>query len=326
MNDAKINDFFNGRTFAVMAAIALVVTAFIATTMGNVPPVDVGNGIFYDLSGTPFDVTVPTMLINVGLIVSIGMLTILLNKLYTFVKAYTFVGMAVFFLLEMALPMCSSALNIGTVLCLVLVLGALIMFSTYEDGHAQRRIFLVMCALGFGAMFNWAFVLLIIAFFLGFAYMRAMNWKGFLAVLIGLFTPFWIVLGLGLAKPSQFKLLELNGVWDTLEVEQVRAMIIWTVAVVTVTIILSAINLFKIYSYRLQLRVYNAFFLLVSLVSVIGMCVDYRDWLIFVPMLNLCLAIQVAHTFTISSFPKRHVFIIMIIIASIAAYVSNLLL
>ena len=294
--------------------------------MGNVPPVDVGNGIFFDLSATPFDATALTTAVNVALIVGIGLLMLLLNKLYNFVKAFTFVGAATFFLLESALPVCSSTLNVGTILCMMLVLGTLMLFGTYENKYAQRPIFLVACILAFGAMFNWAFVALIVAFMLGFAYMRALNWKGFLAFLIGLFTPFWIVLGLGIASPYDFKLIEINSVWDTLETGQLRAMIIWIVAVTITTIVLSAINLFRIYNYRLQLRVYNAFFLLVTLVSVIGMCVDYRDMLIFVPMLNLCLSVQVAHSFTISTFPKRYVFMFLLLIASLAAVVSNLLL
>lgn len=326
MNDAKIIEVLNGRTFAVLAAIVLVVTAVIATTLGGVPPVDVGNGMFFDLSAVPFQATQITMFINVALIIATGLLTLFLNKLYSFVKAFTFIGAAMFFLLESALPMCSSVLNVGTILCLVLVLGTLLLFGTYENKYAQRPIFLVSCVLGFGTMFNWAFVALIVAFVLGFAYMRAMNWKGFLAVLIGLFTPFWIAFGLGLIVPSQFKLIEINSVWETLAAGQVRAMVIWIVAVVVVTVVLSAINLLSIYHYRLQFRVYNAFFLLVTLVSVIGVCVDYRDMLIFVPMLNLCLSVQVAHTFTISTFPKRYIFIFLLVIASLAAFVANLLL
>ena len=56
------------------------------------------------------------------------------------------------------------------------------------------------------------------------------------------------------------------------------------------------------------------------------MCVDYRDMVIFVPMLNFCLAVQIAHSFTISHFPKRHVFIFLLMAASLAAFTGNLLI
>lgn len=326
MNDAKINDALNGRMAAVVAAVMLAVSAVVAVMMGEVPPVDVGNGVLFDVSNERFLNTTLSMPINVTLVIVAGLLTLLLNKLYSFVKAFTFIAATAFFLLEMALPMSSSALNMGTMLCVVLVTGALILFGTYESKHAQRPIFLVMCLLSFGAMVNWAFVPLIVAFLLGFAYMRAMNWKGLVAALIGLFTPFWIVLGLGLVPFSRFNLIEINAVWDTIDVGQLRSMIVWTVVVVVATITLSAINLFSIYNYRLQLRVYNAFFLMVTVVSIVGMCVDYRDMFNYVPMLNLCLAVQVAHAFTISTFPKRYLFFILLIVASLAAYVCNLLL
>lgn len=326
MNDTRINDFLNGRLPAVLAAVLLAVSAVVAVMLAEVPPVDMGNGIFFDVSKTSLLSTHLSMPLNVALIVVTGLIMLLLNKLYNFVKALTFIGTTTFFLLEMALPVSSSALNMGTMLCLTLSLGALILFGTYENKFAQRPIFLVMCLLSFGAMFNWAFVALIVAFALGFAYMRAMNWKSFLAILIGLFTPFWIAMGLGWVSPGDFKPIEINAVWATIDVGQLRSMIVWTVAVIVATIALSAVNLFSIYSYRLQLRVYNAFFLLVTMVSIVGMCVDYRDMFNYVPMLNLCLAVQVAHAFTISTFPKRYVFMFVIVAATLAAYTCNLLL
>lgn len=326
MNDTRINDFLNGRLPAVLAAVLLAVSAVVAVMLAEVPPVDMGNGIFFDVSKMSLLSTHLSMPLNVALIVVTGLIMLLLNKLYNFVKALTFIGTTTFFLLEMALPVSSSALNMGTMLCLTLSLGALILFGTYENKFAQRPIFLVMCLLSFGAMFNWAFVALIVAFALGFAYMRAMNWKSFLAILIGLFTPFWIAMGLGWVSPADFKPIEINAVWATIDVGQLRSMIVWTVAVIVATIALSAVNLFSIYSYRLQLRVYNAFFLLVTMVSIVGMCVDYRDMFNYVPMLNLCLAVQVAHAFTISTFPKRYVFMFVIVAATLAAYTCNLLL
>ena len=51
MNDAKINEFLNGRGFAIICGLLLVVTAFIAVTMGEVPHFEKGNGIFFDIKG-----------------------------------------------------------------------------------------------------------------------------------------------------------------------------------------------------------------------------------------------------------------------------------
>ncbi|MBO4871023.1 MAG: hypothetical protein J5565_03455 [Muribaculaceae bacterium] len=326
MNDAKINEFLNGRGFAIICCLLLVVTAFIAVTMGEVPHFETGNGIFFDIKGAFIENPVLSMAVNVTAIIGISLLALLLNKLYSFIKAFTFIGAASFFLLELALPLTSSLFDTDTLLCFVLMLGTLILFGTYESKSAQRPIFLVLCILGFLVLFCWAAVVLILAFILGFAYMRTMNWKSCVAAIIGLLTPFWIVLGLGLVSPFDFKLIEVNGIWGSLEGGQVHALIVWEVIVVILAIVLSVINLLQIYHYRLQLRVYNAFFLLVTVLCIIGMCVDYRDMVLFIPMLNLCLSVQIAHTFTISKFAKRYIFIFVLMAASLAAFTCNLLL
>lgn len=326
MNDAKIIDFLNGRSFAFLCGALLTVAALLTVFAGRVPGIETTGGLFFDIKGTIIDSPLWSMVANVAVVISIGLLMLLLNKLYNFVKAFTFIGAATFFLLELALPVTSAVFDTGTVMCLMLVLGALLLFGTYENRQAQRPIFLVMCVLAFFALFNWAAVVLIVAFFLGFAYMRALNWKGAIAAVIGLFTPFWIVLGLGLVSPFDFKLIEFNSAWQSLQAGQMRAMIVWEVAVVVLATVLSVINLLHIYNYRLQLRVYNAFFLLVTLLSIIGMCVDYRHMSTFIPMLNVCLAVQVAHSFTIGHFPKRHIFIFLLMAAALASFACNLLL
>ena len=56
------------------------------------------------------------------------------------------------------------------------------------------------------------------------------------------------------------------------------------------------------------------------------MCIDYRDMLVFLPLLNLCLAIQLAHTFTLSTQPKRHYVMWAFVAATLAVGIRSLTL
>ena len=326
MNDNKIIDFLNGRWFAVIAGILLAVTAAVAAMSGEVPPPEAGSGVFFNIPGAFIDNPWLSMAVNVGCIIGIGVLMLLLNKMFNFVKSLTFVGAASFFLLEAATPLSSSALNTGTLLAMLLAVGVMVLFGCYQDKHAQGPVFLVMCVLAFGAMVHWAVVMLIPAFLLGFAYLRAMNWRSVVAAAIGLFTPFWIVLGLGVASPGDFQLLELNPLWESLDLQQVRLLVAWVAVAVILAVTLSAVNLLAIYNYRLQLRVYNAFFLLTTLLAVGAMSIDYRNLMAYLPLLNLCLSVQIAHAFTINKFPKRYFFIIALAVLCLAAGLGSLAL
>lgn len=308
-----------------LTGILLAITAVMAS--GRVPVAEAGGGIFFEVPTVLVEPGLTSALINVACLVGIGGLMLLAGKVFSFVRSMTCIYVSAFFLLEMAVPVTSSVFNTGTALCLILVLGVLALFASYEDMHSQGRIFLTMTILATACLWQWAFVVLIPAFALGFMYMRAMDFRGFLAMLLGLATPFWIVIGLGIVNPvNDFKPLEINAVWDTLDLSQMRLLITWAAVVAILSVILTVMNLMTILNYRLQFRVYNAFFIIVNLLSVLAMCIDYRDMLVFLPLLNLCLAIQIAHSFTLSTQPKRHYVMWVFITATLAVGISSLAL
>lgn len=325
IRDERYNELLNGRTFMVATGILLAIMAVQAA--GRVPVAQAGSGIFFDMPAQLMQPGVLSAIINVTCLVAIGALLLLVNKLYSFVRSMTCIFVSSFFLLEAATPVTSSVFNTGTALCLILVLGVLALFASYENLHSQGRIFLTMVILSAACLWQWAFVILIPAFAIGFIYMRAMDFRGFLAMLLGLGTPFWIVIGLGWVNPvEEFNPLHINAVWEALDLSQVRLLITWVAVVATMSVILTVMNLMTILNYRLQYRVYNAFFIVVTLLSVLAICVDYRDMVVFLPMLNLCLAIQIAHSFTLSTMPKRHFFMWIFVAVTIAVAFSSIVL
>ena len=309
----------------VLTGVLLAITAVMAA--GRIPLSDAGNGIFFEMPTVLVQPSLTSALINVCCLVGIGALMLLAGKLFSFVRSMTFIYVSAFFLLELAVPATSSVFNAGTALCLMLVLGVQALFASFEDLHSQGRIYLTMTILSAACLWQWAFVVLIPAFAIGFLYMRAMDLRGFLAMLLGLATPFWIVIGLGIVNPvTDFKPLEINAIWESLDMSQIRLLITWTVVVGLLAILLTIINLMTILNYRLQFRVYNAFFIIVTLLSVLAICIDYRDMLVFLPLLNLCLAIQIAHSFTLSNQPRRHYVMWVFVAATLAVGISSLAL
>ena len=147
-----------------------------------------------------------------------------------------------------------------------------------------------------------------------------------IAAAIGLFTPFWIVLGLGLASPTDLRLPIIDPMWDAIDLSHVRLLVGWVAFTLVLTIVTTAMNLIAIYNYRLQLRVYNTFFVMTTLLAVMAMCIDYHNLTSYLPLVNLCLSVQIAHAFTISKFPKRHFLLIALAVACIAAAASSIAL
>ncbi|MCQ2288418.1 MAG: hypothetical protein MJZ74_04910 [Muribaculaceae bacterium] len=315
----KLNDIFNGKLFLAASWFAMMLASIVAATSGEVVQQGDGNGIFFDISSSYVGSPGLSMTINVLLVTAIGVLMLMLNKVFNFVRSVTDMLASAFFLLTMSNPLTCCAFNAGTALTLVLALGAFYTFGSYNDKHAQRSIFLTFTIITFCALFQWAFVVLLPAFFIGFCYMRTMNWRSFMATLLGIFVPFWIVLGTGMASPFDFKPIATGQAWATLEPGQLRMMIVSVCVTVVAVIAITAANLYTIINYRLQLRVYNVFFMVMSILTIIAMVVDYHDMHIFIPILNLCLAVQFSHAYTISTFTHRYIYVIVLIVWSIVS-------
>ena len=198
----------------ILCALALMGAAAVALMTGLKPATSEGTGIFFSLRGTLIEAGPVSALINVAGILATGGIMLALNKVFSYVRSVTHLFVSAFFLLQVAHPSGLVSFNTGTLLCLVTALAIMPLFSSYQDRHSQRSIFLIFALIATGSMFHYGFLVLIPAFLLGFMNMGVFNLKGLLAMFFGLVTPFWIVLGLGIATPADFVMPQVDGVWD----------------------------------------------------------------------------------------------------------------
>ena len=307
----------------LLCALALVAVTAVSLSMGVSPSPIQGKGIFFSFQGTLIDAGPISAGINVLCLLATGAIVLALNKVYTFVRSMTHLFVSAFFLLQLANPAGLVAFNAGTALCLVTAVTLMPLFASFQDGHAQRSIFLIFALVATGTMFHYGFLLLIPAYLLGFANMRALGLKGVLAMLFGLVTPFWIVLGLGIASPFDAALPQ----WSLTELPQMNLLVLLAAATAVLGIVLAVMNLFTIMNYRMQTRVYNIFLIILLVMAVLAVCLDYRDLAVFLPLLNLMVAIQVAQAHTLgTAFQYRYVLMLLFTVACLAFATANLFL
>jgi hypothetical protein len=156
--------------------------------------------------------------------------------------------------------------------------------------------------------------------------MRAMGLKGVLAMMFGLVTPFWITLGLGLASPADFAMPHYEGFWQMPQAAWGSHLIMMVAAIAILGMVLAGMNLYTIMNYRLQTRVYNIFFIIVLLLTIVALCLDFKHFAVYLPLLNLTVAVQVAHVHTLRAAPYRYLFILLFTAACLASCAFNLFL
>lgn len=307
MRAESINRFFNGLPFVVLLAVILALTGAMFAFSGNGTVNAGGGGFCFSSANLHIADKYISLGINLATILLSGILLYYLNKSSSFIRAYTLIHISSFFMLEAANPYLSSSLLDGSFLSLILLGATFILFNSYNMPRPQRSIFLTFTLLALGSMFHYMCLFLIPVFFIGFIQMRAMSLKGFLAMGVGLATPFWILMGTGIVKPTDFALPAMHNVWSYLNSMQSLTMLLSVILSAIIVIILMSINLFQIYSYKTQIRSYNGFFSILTIATLIIMAIDYGNILNYIPVLNCCLAVQIAHSFTISKASKRFI-------------------
>lgn len=306
----------------LLCALALIAVTALALMMDIEPAPIQGKGIFFSLQGTLIDAGPLSATLNVLCLLATGAIMLALNKVFNFVRSMTRLFVSAFFLLQLANPSGLVSFNAGTLLSLATAVTLLPLFGSFQDRHSQRSIFLIFALVVTGAMFHYGFLVLIPAYLLGFANMRALGPKGLLAVFFGIITPFWIVLGLGIASIADASLPQ----WSLLERPQMSLLLLLASATAVLGLVLAAMNLFTIMNYRMQTRVYNIFLVIVLVLVVIAPCLDHRDLAVFLPLLNLMVAVQVAQAHTLNTaFHFRYVFIILLTVACLAFAAAHLL-
>ena len=320
------NEYFNGQPFMFLCALALIVATVVALSMGVQSPSGDSTGLFFSIKGKLIEHGPLSAFINLVCLFTTGGIMLALNKVFSYVRSVTHLFVSAFFLLQLANPAGLVSFNAGTLLCLLTTIAMLPLFASYQDRHAQRSIFLIFAILAAGSMFHYGFLFLIPAFILGFLNMGVFNLKGVLAMLFGLVTPFWIVLGLGIAAPGNFTVPNIDGIWNLTGQPWTNLMLVLAVITVVLGIVLAVRNLLTIMNYRMQTRVYNAFFIFTLVMVVIALCIDYCDVQVYLTLLNLMTAVQIAHAHTLRTAPFRYVFILLLIAGCFAFYTANLLM
>lgn len=304
-----INEYFNGSAFMVLCAVALVMSAFAAVSLGIQPPAVEGHGLFFSIKNPLIADGTLSAAVNVLCLLLTGGILLAVNKVFTFVRSMTHLCASAFYLLALANPAGLVSFNAGTLMCLLTVLTLPPLFGAYQDRHSQRSIFLIFALVATGCMFHYGFLVLIPAFLLGFLNMGVLNLKGVLAMLFGLVTPFWIVMGLGIISPMD----AIAPQWVIPVIPRMTPLIALVVATALMGIVLAAMNLHTIMNYRMQTRVYNAFFIIVVVLMVIALFIDYRDLSVYLPLFNLVVAVQIAQAHTLRTFSYRYLFLLLFI-------------
>lgn len=324
MEAGSVNKFINSRYLLLIAGLLSIGLsyAFYLTGLAGTP---VNSGISDAVNFSWTDGGIASWGLNFIVILNSVLLLGLLNKKYAFVREYTMLHISFFLIAAFSNPCFSSGVGAGTVTCFLVMACALILFGSYQQPKRRGVIFLISFILSGFSIVDYSSLLLLPVFFVGFFQMQTMTFKGFIAMLLGIITPYWLAWGFGFVELNSLRLPDMS-----FSLDNYAALSAGELARASITVIAGLFfglcNVLTLMSYRLQLRSYNGFFTALAVVSAILMVLDVRNFDTYLLLLNVCVSVQAAHFFTIHKFELRYVLFFLFVAAYLACVAYDLII
>lgn len=293
----------------IMAVTALAVAAFIFGT----PETTIDTNGFVSVCSGSF--AVPSFVsLSLGVVFTLGVSALLnyLNRAFNLMRARTSLQSSAFLLMMLATPGLAIYFNSGIVMCAVLLSCAVVIYGQYgRRRYDKRNALLVFFVLSACSAFDFRYALYVPVLAVGFAQMRVFTLRTIMAMIIGIFTPWVIAFGLGLISPDELRLPDLpllmtrvSGPSDSLFV----GVAVYT-ALLTAGCLLQCV--IKIMTYTAQARAQQSFITMLTIVTIVFAVADSAGLSQWLPLVNCCAALQLAHLFcSIHVYPKSYIAIV----------------
>lgn len=322
MNQALVTQYLHSRGGVALMWVIAIAASYVALSLGAVEPFTGNGGVALPSANNWLEGggTV-SWSVSIALNAVIAVFAIGINRTFNVLRSMTMLFGGLYAVMMAATPALLGQLYGGTVMALVLLMCQFILYTMYAYPGYPRRVFLMFFLLSLTALTVRAAMFYMPVLLIGCLQMRIFNWRTLLAALIGLITPGWILLGLGLVTVDQFVWPELGNVFPLFDKGEMLPIYFATGFTMLLGVLATLANLVKMLSYNARTRALNGFISVSLIATVLLVLFDWSDALIYVPMLNILTAIQVSHF--LSHYAKtRHGYlpVVGIILAYIVIY------
>ncbi len=319
-----LKPFIKGN-YTLVWSILLYLTG-VYFTLQNLPPFtpNIVEGLLFSDAGQWISYPWLSAIINALVILSGGILLLRLNNLFSIIPKRTLLPLIFFLLMELVSPQLSLLCN-GNLIAVIFTIILFPLFFSYQQFQAQSA-FLIMGSIAVCALFCPPIVYYIPLLLLGFLQIRYFNIKSILGSLVGLITPYWILIGFDfLSFGDLARLLPIF----TLQIPESIPYTNPQFWVVILTVILGAftgsMTIYSTFTEKRQIRSYNGFITLLSVYTTILLLLDYTHYATYLPLLHVAVAFQAGFFFTNNT--KKYGFILFYLVLAlyIALFIWNFL-
>lgn len=325
--ERNITKFLRSRLGSYSLVGLAFVAVVIAAAVAKLPDVATGRGLVTGISSPEF-LTGPTSFIAAIAVMALIMGAMaFINKAFNLLRTSSQLYLGVFAILQAASPIISTRICTGSVVAMVVLCAMGLMYSVYQRPvEGTKRLFLAFFMLSAGSMMQYAFVAYVPVFVAGCAQMRCFTFRSLLAAAVGVFAPWWIAWGFGWIHLSDVSVPSGFSVFSQLPVADMAQLIAVIIISVIAGFVATLTNMVKIYSYNARSRSFTGLLVTVTIATLLLTMVDFANITAYLPLLNCCIAYQMALSFRINAENRGYIPVCVVLAVYFILFVWSILI
>lgn len=287
----------HSRTSVVIAVLLLGLCCFVTCTTDSFNPISGNRGVVlsppYEWITSPVIQTIAAFALNCLIIA--GM--ILINRMFNILRSMTYIYTSIFAIYQFGSPDVTALFSNGPLVCIIVCLCSMLMLSCYASPSSARRIFLIFFLLSAAVTTQYSYIFYVPAFIFGCIQMRIFSRRTLVAAILGIITPWWLLLGFGVISPYDIHLPEFGSIFTNCDFSSALVFIAPVALTILIAITAYLLNFVKALSYNAQTRAKNGFMLVIFAVTLVAMIADFINLDAYITTLNYCAAFMTARLF-----------------------------
>lgn len=324
MTAEQVTRIMHSRWVLILIALCVVPAAHFTFTHTVIDYVQGDRGLLFPSANLWIADRVTQFWVNIAGTYVLAALMILINRQFNLLRTITLIDSSFFLLMSVSAPWLLVQFYTGTPLALTLLVCVFLLYSTYADKHRRKRIFLLFAILSAMSMTQYCYLVFIPVFVIGTAQMRIFSAKTLVAILLGLITPWWIVLGGGFASVADIHVPAWGDMLSGFDFAEDFELLV--TAVLTGVLLLTGwvLNFPKMIAYNAHMRAYNGLLSVLALFTLLAVFIDFTNMSAYMPVLFMCSAFYMGRMFAANASPRSYIAIMAIFATYILLYAWTL--
>ncbi|MDE6340585.1 MAG: hypothetical protein K2K97_12530 [Muribaculaceae bacterium] len=258
---------------------------------------------------------------NLVLLIFLGLALHFFNKTYNFISSSDTIPSAAFIFLCGANPWISGLLTSSLLLMGANLICLNLLFNCYRSPKGMEQMFVVGVILALGSMMEYGFIFMIPAYLLISATLKCLHLRSFIAYLMGLVTPYWIGIGLGLIPLDVLSYPSITNLFEDFATKQSLLVGLLNGAVtILIMVLLILSNAVKLYAGNTRRRLMNNSIVILGIIVSACMICDVDNVTAYFATLYFVVATQLANFFVLHNVRHINTLIFVFVALYLVAY------